>query len=82
MVHTPTPNQPLQLKAGNCGFMNVFGVVAGFSLSSLFSANPTATELGSLDRRVNDQGNRFNCESSSRQQVRYNAECVDVIERK
>jgi len=30
------PNQPLQLTAGSCGFLNVFGVAMDFGLSSVF----------------------------------------------
>ena len=42
------PNQSLQATAGSCGFINVFGVVAGFGLSDVFRQTPTAPELGSL----------------------------------
>jgi hypothetical protein len=39
------PNNPLQLTAGGFGVINVFGVAAGFGLSSVFRQNPAATEL-------------------------------------
>lgn len=42
------PNKALQLTARNFGFDNVFGVVVGFALSSIFWQIPAATELGSL----------------------------------
>jgi hypothetical protein len=34
------PNKPLQLTAGRCGFVNVFGVVVGFGLSNGFGKPP------------------------------------------
>ena len=43
------PNKPLQLTEGNCGFMDVVGVVAGLGLSDGFRQPPAATELLSLD---------------------------------
>ncbi len=40
------PNQSLQATAGSCGFINVFGVVAGFGLSDVFRRLAKAFSIG------------------------------------
>lgn len=51
------PNQPLQLTAGHCGFMTVFGLWRGLVVGCV-SATPATTELGALG--IHGQSDVFN----------------------